>query len=290
MLPTKFLGSVLKIENGEIIIRILKGSLDVNVNNTYDILFEMNRTSYQIQHKALDAFEEHKLFKLFIDNTKFNATTTTDTSLFETFNAHDPVLKNLNPEQLNAIKNIVCKANTTLPYILYGPPGTGKTRTLVAAISYIVRNTSDKILVCAMSNQACNEVAERLMDQVSHDKILRLFAKSYSIEKVNEKVTTISNRNDLAFEIPTLKCIYDYQVVICTLCTSSILLRAQKNDLWKPDHFKYVMIDEIGCTLETMAIVPIAGISQIYYVYFLLFRITNDFFLLNLLRFSNEEE
>lgn len=42
-----------------------------------------------------------------------------------------------NPEQKQAVINILNKSSFPAPYILYGPPGTGKTATLVEAISQV---------------------------------------------------------------------------------------------------------------------------------------------------------
>jgi len=42
-----------------------------------------------------------------------------------------------NPEQLRAVKHIVCGKSRPAPYLIYGPPGTGKTTTLVEAIKQV---------------------------------------------------------------------------------------------------------------------------------------------------------
>lgn len=43
-----------------------------------------------------------------------------------------------NPEQKQAVFNIIRKSAFPAPYILYGPPGTGKTATLVEAICQVL--------------------------------------------------------------------------------------------------------------------------------------------------------
>lgn len=63
--------------------------------------------------------------------------------------------------------------------------------------------------------------------------------------------------NDLnELKYPSLDYIYQYRVVICTLATAGCLVRANCD----PKHFSYVIIDECASALETMALVPIAGL------------------------------
>lgn len=45
-----------------------------------------------------------------------------------------------NPEQVQAVKNIVTGSSRPAPYLIFGPPGTGKTVTVVEAIKQVKRN------------------------------------------------------------------------------------------------------------------------------------------------------
>lgn len=165
----------------------------------------------------------------------------------------------LNAEQKSAVESIVSARNFPLPYIVFGPPGTGKTRTLVAAIEQIVRTTNKNVLVCAMSNSACDEIAERLAKVISPNQMYRLYAKTFDQRKMQNNLQTVSNWSQDGFNLPPLDDIYEYRVVICTLYTSGCITRANESVGFDPRHFSYVIIDECASAHETMTLIPIAG-------------------------------
>lgn len=153
--------------------------------------------------------------------------------------------------------------NRPLPYLLYGPPGTGKTATLVTAIEIIVKCTDKNILVCANSNAACDEIADRLVDLIRDNEVLRMYARSYDESKLSERIDPISNWFGGEFCFPSLQTLVKFRVVICTLCTVSNLTRSGIGK--KPNHFSYIIIDECASTHETMAMVAVAGICSTPY-------------------------
>lgn len=138
----------------------------------------------------------------------------------------------LNTEQQIAVINFLERRNGRLPYILFGPPGTGKTKTLVAAIEEILLEPQklNHVLVCANSNNACDEIAERLLKVLPKEEILRLYAVSHSTKKINERLRDISNWE-----------------------------KAHTDPRFKAEHFSHIMVDESACTHETMTMVSIAG-------------------------------
>lgn len=141
--------------------------------------------------------------------------------------------------------------------------GTGKTRTLVATIEQIVRTTDQNILVCAMSNAACDEIADRLVDVLEEDEMYRFYARSYKHEKITARLARVSNYDSDGIFYPTLKFLYQFRVIICTLCSSGCFTRARKDvNVWREDHFSYIFIDECASAHETMCLVPIAGTNQ----------------------------
>lgn len=137
--------------------------------------------------------------------------------------------------------------------------GTGKTRTLVATIEEIVRSSTDCILVCANSNSACDEIAQRLLKVMREDEMFRMYAFSWNEAKVDVDVKKRSNFVDGKFRFPCLQFLYKYRVVICTLPCSGHLMRARNDPHFDPKHFAYLIIDECASTNETTSLIPIAG-------------------------------
>lgn len=168
----------------------------------------------------------------------------------------------LNEEQRSAAINIINAKNGTLPYLLFGPAGTGKTGTLVAAIEEIVRSTSDCVLVCANSNSACDEICERLIKVLQPDEIYRMYAKSFDHRKISANIKPICNWRKKEFFFPSLKYLYHFRVLVCTLTTAGCLTRAREELCFKSNHFSHIIIDEGASTHETVSMIPIAGKNQ----------------------------
>lgn len=169
-------------------------------------------------------------------------------------------LMRLNEEQKTAVENILSKTDK-LPFVLFGPPGTGKTRTLVAAIEQIVITTKQHVLVCAMSNSACDEIAERLLKILQPNDLYRLYAKSYGFSGMDCNLKEQSNWSKDTINYPSLKYLYKFRVVICTLAVAGCFVRSRiDKKVWKSDHFDYVFIDECASAPEPMTLIPIAGI------------------------------
>lgn len=255
-------GSILRIESDNIRIRLTKNEELAHEREQYEIHFIINTTPYDVQHMALNYIKEHGLFDLLINERKLNEINPEDYALI-IFDGDDDVHfdSNLNEEQRIAVEYIVQKEEPLPPYILYGPPGTGKTKTLVAAIEKIVKTTEQNVLVCAQTNQACDEISLRLMRLIKPNEMLRMYAKTHPVKKVDERLLKVSNLNSeiKSFDFPELTCLYGYRVVICTLCTSNCMVRARKHKLWKPDHFNFVIIDECANTNVPTALVSLAG-------------------------------
>lgn len=138
--------------------------------------------------------------------------------------------------------------------------GTGKTKTLVAAIEQIVRTTRKKILVCAMSNAACDEITERLLNGPTKQKIYRLYAVSFNTDNISSSIKQACNLSGEKLYKPELSTLYQYQVLICTLSTASCMSVTNADSMvYRADHFQYVFIDECASSHETMTLIPICG-------------------------------
>lgn len=220
-------GVIRRTNSDKVRIKIVKNELSVKENRSYIIKFEINSIPFDAQQMALSYVKEHKLFPLLIESRTFDEFDADDHAVI-VFDEDTEIDSDLNVEQRIAIEYIVQKRQSLPLYILYRPPGTGKTKTLVAAIRKIVKTSNDNILVCAATNQACDELTERLMILIDCNVMLRMYAKTHSPEKVNERLKKVSNLDveTSSFDLPDLKCIYGFRVVICTLCTSNCLTRA----------------------------------------------------------------
>lgn len=247
-------GKITKRESGKIFVDIYPAKI-WRSNETYNILFEINRIVYQLQHNALHFIEKHDLFKILIDNPMYKVQYSPSLS----YDMMTSVEDELNSEQSLAINCMVNGKYNPVPYLLYGPPGTGKTKTVVAAIKKIVQTTSKNILVCAQSNAACNEIAERLSKFLSNKQMLRMFSVSYDLDKISDTIRPFSNLFDEELKYPSLDYLYRFRVLICTLSTSGCLVRARHCLNYNRRHFGYVFIDECASAHETMALIPIAG-------------------------------
>lgn len=169
----------------------------------------------------------------------------------------------MNPEQKAAVDSIVNTKNYPLPFILFGPPGTGKTKTLVAAIEQIVRSTTKRILVCAQSNAAADEIAIRLSNILTENQMFRMYARSFDERKLNSVIEPYSNwtySEEKKFTYPSFNFLAEFRVIICTLSTSCCFARAA---YIPANHFSYVFIDECASAHETSSLIPIAGMVSV---------------------------
>lgn len=123
----------------------------------------------------------------------------------------------------------------------------------------IVRSTEKYVLVTANSNDACDEIAQRLVKVLKEDEIFRLYAQTYDCEKVPKSIVPISNMKE-NFKLPSLRYLYQYRVVVSTLITAGNLTRARGEDNhFDAKHFSFIFIDEAASAQCSALMVPIAG-------------------------------
>lgn len=111
-----------------------------------------------------------------------------------------------------------------------------------------------------MSNAACDEITERLFGVLEANEMYRFYARSFKNERIGKQFMKVSNFSGRGIFYPSLKYLYKFRVLICTLCSAGCLTRAREDaKVWRPDHFGYVIIDECASAPETMALIPVAG-------------------------------
>ena len=93
-------------------------------------------------------------------------------------------LKNLqtsllfNDSQKNAIYQANDMKNNEI-LLIQGPPGTGKTHTILGLISMLLKNKNSKILICAPSNAAIDEICARLATKGLYNSDLKLIKSKF---------------------------------------------------------------------------------------------------------------
>ena len=152
-----------------------------------------------------------------------------------------------NPEQWQAVSRIVKASHQPYPFLLFGPPGTGKTTTLAEAILQFVKSKTDsKVLVCAPTNTAADELCKRLT-QLNGSEMLRLMAYSRDISEVEASVRPYTLTDpDGHFVIPPFEVLREKRVIVATLSTASGLF----NHDVPGGHFDLVVVDEAGYAME----------------------------------------
>ncbi|XP_055303315.1 helicase MOV-10-like [Sitodiplosis mosellana] len=88
----------------------------------------------------------------------------------------------------------------------------------------------------------------------------RMYAKSYDHRKISKTMKPICNWAKSEFHFPSLKYLYHFRVLICTLTTAGCLARAREAHYYSSSHFSHIFIDEGASTHETVSMIPIAGL------------------------------
>lgn len=105
------------------------------------------------------------------------------TTMPKTFSA--PGLPELNASQIEAVKTVIQRPLS----LIQGPPGTGKTVTSATIIYYLSRMNPGQILVCAPSNVAVDQLAEKI--HRTGLKVVRIVSKSREDVQSNVNFLTL---------------------------------------------------------------------------------------------------
>lgn len=248
----KFEGIVHKVQETEV---------HLGLNNRFDkiflpkkkfyIQFSFNRRTIRVEKQALNLAIQHNIIpSLYPEQIEMALL------------SHVPITINyfnvqLNEEQRSIVQNILRPKN--IPFIIFGPPGTGKTVTIVESVYQLWRHyPNSRILICAPSNAATNEVAARLINTIPKSEMFRLLGSAYANEvKQMGDIKHIANiQQDGEFYMPCMDDLLKYRVVMTTIVTAARLVNGGVPN----EHFTHVFIDESGYATETQTLIPIAGI------------------------------
>ena len=181
------------------------------------------------------------------------------------------------------------KALGPSPFVLIqGPPGTGKSTTLTATILQFVMNikAEDKILVCAPSNLAVDNIVESLIKHGLERLVVRIYSMSKQNSELKSELNTVAfhtlvekncgeelkklqqKRKELGRltyqDMTKLKNlqkevqsrILSTRRVVCCTCTSSA------DSILANHSFKYVFIDEAAQAIEPDSLLPMLHNAQ----------------------------
>jgi len=185
-----------------------------------------------------------------------------------------PGLPDLNHSQVAAIKSVLSKPLS----LIQGPPGTGKTVTSATLVYHLTQMTKGKVLVCAPSNVAVDQLTEKINrtglkvvrvvsrtreTMLSHVRFLSLheqvalmppspeMTRLKNLQKKNGELTADDERRyrNLVFQME--RKVLAAADVICTTCSSSADRRLENFD------FSAVLIDEATQAVEPEILLPI---------------------------------
>ncbi|XP_076277788.1 putative helicase mov-10-B.1 isoform X2 [Lasioglossum baleicum] len=249
-------GRIVDIKEKQIYIQLNANDKSKVQDRLFNVKFSPSDWSMKCCHYALNTIHKNNLIHALYPKPSRNYRA----ELKDEFDWVNKNIKN-NPEQKQAIINIVNNTSYPAPYILFGPPGTGKTMTLVEAICQIrIKHLSKNILICTSSNTAADEILKRLLSKsIPCKDIYRMYSPRKNWEDIDKNVGLCTNFVDntcifLPKDIFILK-----KIVITTLITCTRLARLNL----KSDHFSYVFIDEAGQNTEVESLIPISLVSSL---------------------------
>ncbi|OCH84003.1 P-loop containing nucleoside triphosphate hydrolase protein [Obba rivulosa] len=210
----------------------------------FNIRFKLNRVPFRRQHEALAATGSALKTVLFPEVTEAS---TRQVSKSAPSTLYNPLLKN-NPEQLHAVNCIKQLEPGTAPYIVFGPPGTGKTSTIVEAILQVLaQDTRARILACAPSNSAADEILGRLKTRLDKKVMFRFNAVTRDRTTIPEGLLQYSYTNPQGvFSVPSITRLSEFKVIVST-CVSAAF--AYGIGL-QPGHFTHIFVDEAAQATE----------------------------------------
>ncbi|GLJ46454.1 hypothetical protein SUGI_0979100 [Cryptomeria japonica] len=169
-------GHVIKLTAQEEVALELRASqgVPIDVIHNYSVDFVWKSTSFDRMQTAMKTFAVdetsvsgyiyHRLLGHEVEDPMVRNT------LPRRFGA--PGLPELNASQVSAVKSVLQKPVS----LIQGPPGTGKTVTSAAIVYHLAKQGQGQVLVCAPSNVAVDQLAEKI--SATGLKVVRLCAKS----------------------------------------------------------------------------------------------------------------
>lgn len=272
-------GFIVQVRIDDVLVSIMDENFSNDSHLAYDVIFNFSRTSYKIQHEAIEKVEKGLRYSsIFPDIVNDTLAPILDVSLDanccllidQESHGKQPLTltrDDLNVSQKTIICNVLRGQLRTLPYLIRGPPGTGKTTTLVEImVQLITYSSTATILVCTQSNSAANLILEKLIatQKLQAHEIIRVVSKTvYENDTISPNLrsycATLASHssnaeNDNIRANVNLETLLSYRIVLVT-CGSVGHFYSLNVPL---THFTHLITDESGQCFESEAIVPIS--------------------------------
>ncbi|RZC35695.1 helicase with zinc finger domain, partial [Asbolus verrucosus] len=234
---------------------------DLNLTTDTDleaqIQFQLNRVPYCEWHYTIDKIRNYKLIfpEIYVEpSIPWSPSRQWSSSLDS----------RLNLKQKEAVVAITTPIYVKIPPILViGPFGTGKTFTLAQAIKELIKDESNRILLCTHSNSAADLYIRDYLDVWVENgnenaRPLRIYYQKRwvaTVSPVVQKYCSIKlSGNTREFQLPTFEDIERHKIVVVTLSTSVYL-----SAMGLPQGtFTHILLDEAAQALECETITPLA--------------------------------
>ncbi|KAJ2867485.1 ATP-dependent RNA helicase [Coemansia aciculifera] len=238
-------GNVIKLPNStsdEICIEMSTMDAPVEITNGFAVDFVWKSTTFDRMQSAMKKFAAtdsavseyiyHKLLGHDVDKVEL------DTKLPKQF--HAPGLPELNTSQIEAIKSTL-KSPLSL---IQGPPGTGKTVTSATLVYHLAKASTEKILVCAPSNVAVDQLTEKI--HRTGLRVVRITAKSR--EELESRISHLELHSQALMNdtIPELKKLHRLKMTMGELSSNDQVRYRRLRQLSEMEVLKHA--DVILCT------------------------------------------
>ena len=205
-----------------------------------------------------------------------------------------PIQPQINPEQMQAVGDILGNHYGALPYLVFGPPGTGKTLVMIETVlQALVHVDEPRVLVCAPSNAAADVLASRLASLLpevrrcrkemgaddKHFPMLRLNSQQRTMGEVKSELLAYcaTDQETAMFTVPPLQEIRRKNVIVATCGATHLLAESgllpvhskgyvrgaraavqAAKQLEGGGHFTHILIDEASQGLEAELMLPLS--------------------------------
>ncbi|KAJ1919672.1 ATP-dependent RNA helicase [Mycoemilia scoparia] len=198
-------GTVMKLPdnfNDEICLHIFKPDAPTNLTSNFCIDYVWNGTMFKRMQKAIDTFTNmsSKAFDREIRAVLLGQKSIEPKSVLKPHHRFSiPNLPDLNRSQVMAIKYALSQPIT----LIQGPPGTGKTVTSATLVYHLAKLEHGKILVCAPSNVAVDQLAEKIHQ--TGLRVVRMTARNRESIDSNIDFLTLHEQVRISDSFPELK-------------------------------------------------------------------------------------